>query len=305
MKLTQYLTLSLICILFCFSCNIEPFEGEVPGASGPSTGPGVFQVDFDGQTFIADNISATIVSGIINITGMKSSTGEGVIITLVGNSVGTYQLGVLKNSIDIDAAAYNTNLDGTGDTWISTTDFMTAQGEITITEINEANQTISGTFFFTGHNVSMASKTFENGSFTNVPYTTDVLPGSGSNTFFAKVDGVEFEEDGVQGFAIESPGLPSTIGISATKNNLETIGLNFDLDIEPGEYPFSTFSAPMGQYSPSRTESAVSESGTVIITIHDKVNKRIVGTFEFIASPLFGSNVEYEITEGSFDITYL
>lgn len=298
------LTMSLI-----FSCNIEPFEGDVVDEtdddviidSGGST-EASFNVDFDNNTFEADNISATIVDDIINITGLKTSTNEGVILTIFGSETGTYKLGVTENQVEVNGAAYNTDLTGSGDSWIAVTDFITSQGEITISEIDEVNKTISGTFFFTGHNTISPSKEFTNGVFTNVSYGAGLVSPDG-NTFFAKVDGEEFVEDSINGAALSLPGM-STISITATKNSLETIGLTFDADIEPGDYSFSGLSTPLAQYNLSFTDSNLGE-GTFTITSHDKENKRIIGTFLFTASPLFGGTQSYEITEGSFDVTYL
>ncbi len=291
-------------LLIIASCNIEPYEDFINEDENlPDViQAGTFKVDFDGQTFVADSPVATVIDNVINITGIKTSTNEGVILTVISNAEGTYQFGVTQNQVEVNAGAYNTNLKGTGETWSSVNDFSTSQGEVTITKIDQVNKTISGTFFFTGYHVSLPSKEFTNGVFTDVSFAAGLVTGTG-NTFFAKVDGVEFVEDSVNGVATSLPGL-STIGISATKNSMETIGLSFDSDIDPGDYSFSGLSIPIAQYNLSLTDSNLGE-GTFKIISHDKVNKRIVGTFQFTASPLLGGGASYEITEGSFDITYL
>ncbi|GAA4882952.1 hypothetical protein GCM10023311_01330 [Flaviramulus aquimarinus] len=298
---------SILFLIVVSSCNIEPFEGDIPEQEtqpdgNTNSGNAIFKVDFDGGTFEADNSVATVINDVINITGIKTGTNEAIVLTLFGNTEGTYQLGVAQNQVEINGAIYNTNITGTGDTWIAVTDFVTSQGEVTVSEIDEVSKTISGTFFFTGHSVSMSSKEFVSGVFTNVSFEEDLVSGS-ENTFFAKVDGVEFVEDAVNGVATSLPGL-STIGISATKNSLETIGLSFDSDIDPGDYEFSSLSIPLAQYSLSLSDSNLGEGAFKIIS-HDKANKRIVGSFQFIASPFLGTGSSYEITEGSFDVTYL
>jgi len=304
MKLQKSIV-SVVVLVFTFliiSCNIEPFDDDFqPGGNNNWQ----FKVDFDDKTFTADFVSATVLNNVINISGLRGVNQEAIIITIFANKTGTYQIGVTENQLEVNGASYSTNTKtGAGDVWIGVTDFVTSQGEVEITEIDTNNKTISGTFFFTGHNQNLGPKEFTNGVFNKIPYTTDALPPSTQNSFFAKVDGVEFVEDAVQGIASSLPGF-STIGISATKNNLQTIGLTLNSDIVEGDYTFSIFSPPIGQYNLFLGDSYVSqETGSKLtITLHDKANKRIVGTFNFTASPLLGGQ-SYEITEGSFDITY-
>lgn len=299
----------LVSFLFLFSCNIEPYEGELPEQTTDPTEnnseEGDFQVDFDGETYNADTVIGTLAGGVMNITAFKGSDQESFILTLFADEPGTYQIGVTKNDIEVNGVTYSTNTKtGEGDVWIGVKDFITSQGEVVITKIDEENKTMSGTFFFTGHHVNKGTKEFTNGKFTNISYGTDILPSNSANSFFAKVDGVEFEEDAVQGMAVSLAGI-NNIGISATKNNLQTIGLNLDANIQPGEYELSTFSIPNGLYSKSFSESYSSDTGKVIITKHDVANKHIIGTFEFTATSFLATDEKYEVTEGSFDITYL
>lgn len=290
----------LVFISFAVSCDIEPYGDEV--SEQVNLDAGTFQVDFDEQTFKADNTVATVLENVISISGFKTNTGEVIILTVFGNSVGTYQLGITQNQVEVNSVTLISN----GDAWSSVTDFMTSQGEVTITEIDEENKTITGSFFFTGHNSEMPSKEFEKGSFTKIPYEATLGTNNGDNTFFAKVDGDEFVEDSIGGALLVLPGTPSTIMITATKNNIQTISISVNANIESGNFTFSTFDPPMGQYNVSLTEGTVSvEGGELIVTEHDVKNKKIVGTFKFTASPLFGSGKSYEITEGSFSVTYL
>ena len=170
---------------------------------------GTFQVDFDEQTYVADIVTATIIDDVINISGLRGNSGELVTLTIFETTVGTYELGVTNSMVETNGASYIE--DNGSPIWISVTNFIDPQGEITITEIDQINKTISGTFHFTGHNpISGGSKEFTNGSFTKIPY--DSLQNNNDNTFFAKVDGVEFVEDLIQGFSTNLPGL-SSIGI--------------------------------------------------------------------------------------------
>ncbi len=302
--------LSLFVLLSAFTCENEPLEGEFLNADGvditdpDNTQAGNFQVDFDGQTFVADVISATILNGVMNITGLRGSDGESVILTISeNNEVGTYQLGV-TNGVQVNAAAYSEQNNSNNGTWIAATDGIESQGEVTITEIDQENETMSGTFFFTGNNPSlMTSKEFTNGVFTNVPYTGTLVSSDDNNTFFAKVDGEEFVEDAINGTYTDLAGM-TTIAVVATKNNLETMSVTLPGDVIPGTYDFASLSIPNAQYNLGSTDIN-SGTGTVTITTHDAVNKKLIGTFQFTAAPLGGTGTSYEITEGSFDVTYL
>lgn len=286
-------------LTFIASCNIEPYEGDVGVAVNE---PGVFKVDFDGQTYIADQVIVTVLDDAINISGLKLISGENFLITLFGNSEGSYPLGVKQNQVETHSITYLKSTTASTEVWVSVFDFTTSQGELVITEIDDVNKTISGTFSFTGYNGS-SSKDFTNGTFYKIPYQ-EGLSGN-TNTFFAKVDGVEFVEDTVGGSKLTVAGVPPTIMISATKNNLQTISISLNADIAVGSYTFTTSDLPLGQYNLSLTETYISEAGGVLeISTHDVVNKRIVGTFSFTASPFLTGGTNFEITEGSFDITY-
>lgn len=306
MNLPRFFLPATILLLTCFitSCNIEPFEDlGSEGIENPETNaePGTFQVDFDNNTLTADVVTATILEDVINVSGIKTSTQEIFTLTLFGTSTGTYQLGVTTNSVETNSVVYNNAT--AGEVWISVTDFLTPHGEVIITEIDEVNKTMSGTFSFTGYTPTNDSKTFANGVFSKIPYSTDVPSSGTDDEFSALVDGEEFVEDGITGALLSLPGTPSIITISGTKNSIETISISVNADITAGEYEL-TSDVPLGQYNLSFTESFVSESGTLTITSHDIANKRIVGTFNFVATSFLGGDESYEVTEGSFDVTY-
>tara|TARA_R110002050_G_scaffold233063_1_gene368725 strand:+ start:8019 stop:8942 length:924 start_codon:yes stop_codon:yes gene_type:complete len=307
MKLLKTFVPTFLLLLCCItSCNVEPYEdGTSPenNETETNTEPGTFKVDFDNKTYKADIVSATILDNVINISGLRSASQDAVIISVFTTTTGTYPLGITQNSVETNSVTYADP--GTGNVWPSVKDFTTKQGEVTITEIDEVNKTISGIFYFTGYNVSQESKEFTKGVFNKIPYATNVPTSNNGNTFFAKVDGVEFLEEGIGGALLSIPGTPSIITISATKTSLETISISVNADITDGTYEFSSFDPPLGQYNLSLTDGVVSDSGTLTITSHDTFNKRIIGTFSFKASSILGTGSSYEITEGSFDVTYL
>ncbi|RNC87144.1 MAG: hypothetical protein ED556_06900 [Winogradskyella sp.] len=299
-----------------FQCDNEPLEGEfvVEDPNNPDNPidptAGDFRVDFDGATYVADTKSATIVGGLININGLRGSQGEIITITLQGDTEGTYELGVPLNSgVEVNSAAYvEANNTGQG-VWVALADDNTSQGQVIVSEIDMTNNTISGTFNFTGNNATTTPvqiKEFTNGVFTDLQFTTELSPGgNGENAFFAVIDGDDYQPDMISGVLIDIAGT-SQLSIVGTKNNLESIGLTFPGDITPGDYTFSSFgSIPIGQYNIGTSSSFPSETGSPFsIELHDTVNKRIKGTFEFIGNEFPSTGNSVTITEGSFDVYY-
>lgn len=297
--------ISLVLILLVFSCVNEPFEGDIIDISDSNDTAGLFKVEFDGQTYVADQSTAVIIDNSMTISGIRGTNQESVIITVLDTSVGTYQLGLFDIS-NSNGIAYS-GANGSNDVWVSAINGVSgvSQGEVVVSEINEENQTISGTFNFTGHNSNGDSKEFVNGVFTNVSYQSG-LSNNNDNTFFAKIDGEEFLEDSIEGVQLQLAGI-SNIGLNATKNSGETISISLLADIAVGDYTFDGFGnlTNIIQYNLGGTNTHIG-SGTFSISMHDLANKRIVGTFECDAAPSIGSSSTqtFSITEGFFDVTY-
>lgn len=300
MKKITYITVLFIALV-TFSCEKEPSRAISPEAN--------FEVDFSGQTFVAERVAATVLNDLINITGFRGPNNEAIILTLGAGSEGVYRLGVQNGTI-LHGAAYTEENNATNGGWVSLTDGITSQGVIIISEINRVSKTISGGFSFTGNNPSVGNTDsfvieFANGTFENIPYESELSnPPTSNNSFTAKIDGVEYEEDSLSGILINSSGM-SNITIVATKNNIDSIGLTFPSDIAPGDYDFTFGLAPIGQYNIFTPFTSHIADGSFIITTHDVSSKRIVGTFSFIAEAFGGGASEsYEVSEGSFDVTY-
>ena len=151
------------------------------------------------------------------------------------------------------------------------------------------------------------------GTFTDESGTGIEVGGTGTGTgnstttssFFAKVDGVEFLEDTVY-VNMMNLGGSTILTISAAKNNYQSIGLTFPSDIAAGTYTLSSFGDYRAQYNYSQTAIGFGGAGTVTITTHNTSEKKMVGTFSFIATEIVDqTNLgPFNITEGSFDITY-
>lgn len=148
----------------------------------------------------------------------------------------------------------------------------------------------------------------------NEPLTgtfSDEIGGEGSSNnsggFYAKVDGVEFQEEFVSS-ALETSTTPGTITILAVRNSTEFININFPQGIIIGDHDFDSFGEISAQYALNQTTTGYLGEGVLTIVSHDVVTGRITGKFTYTANQLFptpGAPESFEITEGVFDVTYL
>jgi len=317
LKSLAFFTLFLSALSFT-SCDgdIEPLDPALADSIGDGGGSaaGVFKVDFDGSTFVATTTQAIVNADYMAITGMKAATGQMFQITLNEAPVEgtTYTWGSFTPTESGMALAYipatgNVPYLGASDETGTFADYpeYIDTAELTITDIDTANETITGTFKFTGVRfnaglTAVETKVFTNGSF-NLSYGADVTPTPTGNSFFAKLDGADFNPTNIMG--VKSMGNISLIG---RRGSVENIGLTLAEDVTPGTYTLGFGGIPSGMYVHSNTGSDVygSDSGTVTITTHDVANKKIVGTFSFVATNPLSPSANYNITNGSFNITY-
>lgn len=275
------------------SCGDETNElTELLEDLGDCTLNSFFQVDFDGQTFFADNASGTIAGGKIVIEAFRGPDGEKVEIELFETLEGIYQLGLTDPNGRTNAIRYTTEFNNPV-VWTSISDGTLIQGEINITEIDFANGWMSGSFRFTGHDGNGNTKEFTNGQFVNIPFDK-------GNEFFAKVDGVEF----VDVVFLVDDGNFNSLAFSVRDASDASITIGMDPNISPGTYSFNNFPVlPSSDYTPFFNDFHSGE-GTITIIQHSIAAGVIVGTFEFTALPVLGGVGTYEITEGSFCMYY-
>jgi hypothetical protein len=287
-----------------------------------------FQVDFDGQTWVAETVVTVIDNGITSIIAVRNNGEEVITISLLRVGVGSYTISAAEF---VGGIAY---VAATGeDAFVSDPNSVLGSGRIDITEFNTVAQLMSGQFFFTGKRFiqqfdangdpildalglpvfTEEIKTFTNGIFDNLSYTTEIPGGStNDNEFFVKIDGVEFVEEMLTATKVTQAGV-STISISASRNSgTESVALNMPADIVTGNYIIVGNGAVIGDVvglydSDLTTFNAAVASTTPLpilrITRHDTANKILEGTFEFFAQPAIGGT-QYHLTEGDFKVTY-
>ncbi|HEY0046340.1 MAG TPA: DUF6252 family protein [Flavobacterium sp.] len=268
----------------------NPTDPENPVANG------LFKVDIDGVPF---STSTTLVylSGGSVILNAIGSNGDTFAFLLDGTTPGSYAAN--DNIVTYTEAGEEFGWWGT-----HPTDNNANTGSVIITSVNATNNTISGTFSFTGYwsdqgNTTIPQKTFTNGSFTNLPYVTQ---SPTNDTFFAKVNGAEFVETDLlaveisiadQEFISVGAEDATTRGITvSTRSNLSTgsYQITGNVATDPVQIKFSLNEDSFG---------TVATSGHVKIT--EKTADRIKGTFS--ASVTINS-VVYQITDGAFDVAY-
>jgi hypothetical protein len=305
-KLTLFFTLSIFFLLFN-ACENEPLDGGIIIDESNNNPTSTFTVDFDSQTFVADNIGATRTDDLITITGIRGANQETLVLTVYGVTEGTYQF-AFPIGIEMNTAIYLESSNSTN-FWMTIPDFENpgSLGTLIISEIDEVNMTMSGSFHFTVQSASSTeTKEFTNGTFTNVSFQ-DGLINNNDNTFFANVDGNEFVEAQIYGEEATQNG-NSTISISASKNNGEIIGLSFDTNITTGIYNFQglTGSTNIGRYIGADPLHQYFADGEFTITNHDTSNNLIEGTFNFVATPIPGLDAPGmpNITDGEFSVSY-
>lgn len=329
-KIKLLATVFLFFTAFTFvSCEVESIDPALAVNNGGNTGggntgggntgggtSGAFKADFDGQTFTASTTQAIVNDDYIAITGMKS-TGEFFQITVPEGTVGTYtwddydeNSGGVQGGFALiySQASGSIPYMGASDQWGAFADVpgYTDTAEIIITSIDTQNKKISGKFKFTGiryaNGVTIETKVFTNGSFTNIPYTADVPTNpSNNNTFFAKLNGQNFTPTNISAMSMSD-----RINIIGRKGAVENIALSLKSNVTPGTYNLTMIGDYSGRYTKDMSPlgNFASDSGSVTVISHDVANKKIKGTFHFVATLPVLSPDTHNVTDGTFDVTY-
>lgn len=302
MKRTGILS-AIMLMLFAVSftsCETEPVDPELlnsfTGGSNNTPQPASFMVDFNGETFTTSSAQAMMAGGFITITAVNPQTGEAFNFAVMGSTIGTYDFATMVYMPDMtveDEGYVNINPDG---------EMGETDGLLVITSIDTQNQTISGTFNFTGYwpeqNSDVPSIEFANGSFQNVPYTGVILPNPGGDEYFrAVLNGNEADYSTAIG-VINAGGILSISGLNMQSGGSMQLGMN--QNIQPGTYDMGddiNESMVLGLVS-LNMEPYVATGGTIVIETNS--GGWLKGTFEFFAENSDGEAIT--ITEGEFNV---
>lgn len=246
---------------------------------------------------------ATVIQGLINLTGISSDNRE-ISITLTDTSLGVHVLNQTTSSLaayaDIDSSdlyAFATN---------QGTDTSQAGGEVTLTQIDKVNKTLSGTFTFNVYrDIDSRQKTITAGIFNKIPYTTSLPPASSVDTLQATIDAKGWTGQSIE--ASINSGELSIVGGSS--NGSQSIGLLIPADATSGTYPLDgsnpSYTGLYTMLSGGAASGAVATQGSITVIQNNTATTRIRGTFEFTAVDPTGANTTpHTIASGVFSIYY-
>ncbi len=292
--------------------------------------PANFQVDFDGETYVADIATANIFNGVTTITATKHETNEVFVLTLNNDVVGEYNFVSGQNIGENKMTVKNE------DAYVNSKTFTS--GRIDLLKIDDVYKTLNGTFSFlgtrfiqqfdtTGNPIidtdgklvfNAETKIFTEGTFSNIIYTEadhSIIP---TNQFYASMDvtqntladGVDYIEDSIVARK-ETFGAQSYITIAAKKQGFESVVLKIPSGVMAGDnFPINDAIVSGGEVVGSYTLDklnyylALNQATDMIhITSHNFVSKKIEGTFNFDTNHVTtGDWIRF--SDGSFSVTY-
>lgn len=246
----------------------------------------------DGTAWDADMVSAVHLQNIFNISGINDD-GTSIIITLDGLQTGEY----VSNATTANVLLWSPGSGALG--FSSQADSVS--GKVVITQIDDVDSLVSGTFSFTAAEPSSGSMVeVTEGVFTDVRYTSQT-PVTPDNSLQVKINGGDWEAASVTG--IVNGGTLTLSGTDADAS--ETVALTIPDDTPVGTYDLGSplFSSYGGQYNADDQTFMQAFDGSITIANHDQAAKIIEGNFSFNAGE-FGGTEMAALTEGSFYVAY-
>jgi len=324
-QLLNWIFIAFIALQFT-ACDNEPLEGEFPQEGDSSViDEGAFIADVGNFSFTADTASGILsLNNTLTITGTITETGERIELVVENPHVGTLNL-VAGLGTDNSASYFETA--ESSNPYISSAIYG-AVGELVITEYDIQNFKITGSFNFTGIRVALDTEgnpiidgqgnpTLEtdeitHGAFNKINYTTEDQGGGGvpiSDTFFAKVDGVDFIPDAITTTLSDVFGVP-VVKIVAVNETGQVMRLDIPEDLGVGTFAMESLSDGtklIGVYNPATGgENLTSNPGTITITKFNTLSGIIEAIFSFTATdPIGADSTVAEITEGDFAVDYI
>ncbi len=323
-------------IAFGFSaCDNEPLEGTfVSDDPGSTAEDGQFIATVGASDFVAEIVNATYFTAtdVIIINGVKSN-GEVITLSVGAPALGTFSLTAASTTPN-SATYFPTQGD-----FYYTDGINGGTGQMDITEFDTDEQLVSGTFAFLGvrpqldangdpvldsqGNPLYESRTISDGAFSKIPYDiNDTGDGGGDggdggddptdpeDSFFANVDGAEFED--VEFIVNETVvGGIEMLNVIATRANGGTIRIDIPRDLGVGIFdfnvPISDGTDLIAIYTDGDGgESMTPTSGFINITEFSSLTGKLAATFNFEATdPLDPASPVAFITDGEFNIDFI
>lgn len=247
---------------------------------------------------------ATIVRGLINITGVSTDNQE-ISISITDTADGVYVLNAQTPSIAVYAIADSSNLYAYSTS--QSPDSSKAGGVVTITQIDTVAKTVSGSFSFNVYRTyDGQGKSITKGVFNQIPYTTSLPAGSPADTVTAAIDGGDWAAESIQASSLD--GTLTLVGASA--DGSQSVALIFPNYATPGTYPLTSASATpsyLAVYDVVANGSNNADpgtSGSITVTSNNTSTKRITGTFQFSTDDPNVPSSEHSIVNGYFSVYY-
>lgn len=328
--LFNWALVALLALTFT-ACTDEPLEGTFPQQGDPSLAEeGQFLAKIDGVEFIATIAGATLTTeNELVVTGLVEGTGESITLTAEDvTAIGPFNL--ISGSNTINAARYF-DIEATTNPYVSSGD-LGGSGQLTLTDLNTVDLTISGTFSFIGKRVQLDANgqpvldtngdpiietvSVTPGEFNTIPYTIDDTGsgGGGGGTgdpvdeFFALVEMNEFVEDTIT-TTLSMVGDVDMVKIIATTSDNAMIRIDLPLFLGEGTFDMENISdgtKVIALYnSNTGGENLTSNPGTITITEFDTEEGIIEATFSFTGTdPLGVDPTVVSVTEGAFVVHF-
>ena len=235
------------------------------------------QAKINNRLYQSTGAQASLIEGELVIQG--SNMDESLTLTLSGLSEGDFIIkpGSTNQAVFADAFGnvFKTRSGG--------------EGLVTITEVDEGNKTLTGTFKFSAIMPSVDTIYVSKGFLYHVPYDGGSINIPGADNFTAKVDGNLFN--------------PMGISATSTGNSIVILGTTAEASIVitvPVAVEAGTYTLPRNRYSAQYQDAngpQTTSGGEIKIIEHNSQLKTIKGNFSFITDLS-------EITEGEFEVSY-
>lgn len=322
--LSKLILLVIIGLPF-LSCEVEKLTGDFPQENPNDAGIGQFVAKIGGQEFVADSVYAILSDdGIISISGSKAG-GKQIILTAENAMEGNFDLTATESSensgVYVDGSANLVHYISKGADG--------GAGEMTISQLDTENNTVSGTFSFKGVRIKIGDDglplldgsgnplldeiQITNGAFNSIPVQNHATGNPGGDPgpdheFFAKVDGI--------GFIPASLRVRDTLIADVHMLTIEAVSvsrqrLRIDIPRSLGEGSFemealSDGTKLIGLYKEGGgSTNLTSNPGSITITEFNLIEGVLKANFQFTANDPLGSNpAQVEITEGSFTLNF-
>lgn len=262
----------------------------------PPVGNQVFSCNFDGQTFLGNNIQAYYFQNNLYISAKRTPQNDEFLMIVYGAQQGGSYNPNNDDQVYLMYQPANTEYVY----WaFHPSDPNAVTGNITISSLDLNNLKVSGTFNFNGSWSDMdnpSSKVFSNGIFESINISLNPPPSN--DQFFCKVNNVNFEPSDIQ-VAEVTINTEVFIAIGGIKTN-DRVNVNINEDLGVGTHPITmTGDAQAAFIRVSPQFSLKATSGSLVIT--EKTLTKIKGTFSFTTESA-GGNGPFTITEGTFDV---